>query len=90
MRVSSTLHPLFGRLLSAKGFKRRSGVLFLIVILPDGSPGTIPAEVTNIFGETVPELTATVLSVEGIQRLQTLVRGLKNQQRSRSRANTRK
>lgn len=67
-------HPLYGQLLEAASFKRLSGVLHLVVWLPDGTPGTIPAAATNVFGEQpVSRMPATVLSVEGIRRLRTLV-----------------
>ena len=57
VRVTSTVHPLFGRLLPATGFKRCDGSLFLVVGLPDGSPGTIPVSATDILGdEPVVEL----------------------------------
>ena len=48
--MTSSVHPLFGRLLLASGFKRHGGVLFLVVLLPDGSPGTIPVAATDILG----------------------------------------
>jgi hypothetical protein len=53
--VTATTHPLFGRLLPANWFKRRDGVLLLMVVLPDGSPGTIPAGATDILGGPIPE-----------------------------------
>jgi len=68
--------PLFGRLLRAWTFKRLSGVWHLVVELPDGSPGTIPAEATDVFGAVRPQRDATVLSVEGVRRLQSLVAAL--------------
>src|ERR1700691_521320 len=82
VRVTSTVHPLFGQLLPATGFKRRDGVLFLIVVLPDGSPGTIPAAATDVLGDEPNEALATVLSVEGIRLLQGLVGTLKRPPRS--------
>jgi hypothetical protein len=39
VRVVAETHPLFGRLLAARSFKRSNGVLLLVVELPDGSPG---------------------------------------------------
>lgn len=77
VRVTSSVHPLFGRLLTASGFRRVDGVVFLVVGLPDGSPGTIPAAATNVFGEQrvdVDEADGTVLSVEGLRALRALVR----------------
>src|SRR6266540_6225568 len=49
VRVTAATHPLFGRLLWASGFKRLGGVLHLVVVLPDGSPGTIRADATGVF-----------------------------------------
>ena len=43
------MHPLFGELLACSGFKRRNGVLLLVVELPDGSPGTVRADATDVF-----------------------------------------
>jgi hypothetical protein len=51
VRVTAEVHPLFGRLLWASGFKRLGGVLHLVVTLPDGSPGTIRADATGVFGD---------------------------------------
>jgi hypothetical protein len=92
VRVTSSVHPLFGQLLAASGFKRRDGSLFLVVVLPDGSPGTIPAAATNIMGaELTPTLAVvTVLSVEGIRELRALAGSLKRSRRSPPAARTRK
>jgi hypothetical protein len=77
VRVTSAVHPLFGRLLRADRFKRIGGSLFLIVGLPDGSPGTIPAAATDILGdEPVIEL-GVALSVEGIRQLRAQVESLR-------------
>jgi hypothetical protein len=76
VRVTAATHPLFGRLLCASGFKRLGGVLHLVVVLPDGSPGTIRADATGVFGdelEAPSEPGATVLSVEGVRQLRVLV-----------------
>jgi hypothetical protein len=78
VRVTSEVHPLFGRLLWASSFKRLGGVLHLVVTLPDGSPGTIRADATGVFGdggglETHGTAGETVLTVEGIRQLRVLV-----------------
>jgi hypothetical protein len=75
VRVTSSLHPLFGRVLEASGFKRWDGVLLLVVVLPDGSPGTVAADATDVLGVMAPEPTLAVLSVEGVRRLRVLVGG---------------
>jgi hypothetical protein len=65
---------LFGRLLEASSFRRRNGVLLLVVRLSDGSPGTVSADATDVFGEASPEPAGgTVLSAEGVRRLRLLV-----------------
>jgi hypothetical protein len=38
--------------LVCSGFKRWNGVLLLVVELPDGSPGTVRADATNVFGQS--------------------------------------
>jgi len=72
--VSSSLHPLFGRQLSASGFKRWKGKLLLVVVLPDGSAGTIAAECTDVFGTVADEPSSTsVLTADGLRRLKLLL-----------------
>ena len=78
----ASAHPLFGQLLDAVAFKRLTGVLHLVVTLPDGTPGTIPAVSTSVFGEqSSSELGATTLTVEGVLRLRTLVEAMGARQR---------
>ena len=77
VRVTVSSHPLFGRLLDAGGFKRLDGVLLLVVQLPDGSPGTIRADATDVFG-TVAETASAVFDVDGLQVLYELVGRLRS------------
>jgi hypothetical protein len=72
VRVTAVTHPLFGRLLQANGFKRWNGELLLMVELPDGSPGTVPAGATDIVGGPSVESGSTMFSVEGLRRLHEL------------------
>jgi hypothetical protein len=88
VRVTSLTHPLSGHLLRALSFRRRNGVLMLVVTLPDGSPGTIAAEATGVFGEGAVQPEPTVLSDEGIRRLHGLVEVLKCSPRKRTSPNT--
>jgi len=90
VRVTSTTHPLLGRLLRAESFRRRNGVLLLVVTLPDGTPGTIPADATDVCGERSAELLCVVLSADGFRRLHALAVALRPARRSRVRALTRK
>ena len=71
--MTSPVHPLFGRVLAASGFKRWNGDLLLLVVLPDGSPGTVPAEATDVLGTRQAEAVTSVLSVEGVRRLRLLL-----------------
>jgi len=65
---------LFGRLLAAKAFKRWNGVLLLVVELPDGSPGTIRADATDVLGPAPEAGPGGVLDPAGLVELHRLVR----------------
>jgi hypothetical protein len=81
VRVVAETHPLFGKLLAAASFQRRGGVLLLVVTLPDGSPGTVRAEATNVFGEAEQEdvgAAPVVLTAAGLRELHRLVLQLTN------------
>ena len=52
------------------------GVLHLVVMLPDSSPGTIPASATDIFGVAAAAGPAVVLDAGGLRRLRALVTAL--------------
>jgi hypothetical protein len=67
---------LFGRLLAARSFKRWNGVLLLVVDLPDGSPGTIRADATDVFGAGGVESAVSVLNAAGLRELHRLVQRL--------------
>jgi hypothetical protein len=82
VRVVAETHPLFGRLLRATSFRRLSGSLFLVVVLPDGSPGTIRADATDVLGELPIRGAATVLDGEGVRDLHVLVRRLGSRPRA--------
>ena len=90
MRITSPVHPLFGEVLQAKSFKRWRGNLFLVVMLPDGSPGTVAVSATDLLGDTVTDALSTVLTVEGVRHLRGLVGALKPARRSTSGPRTRK
>jgi hypothetical protein len=76
VRVTATTHPLFGELVRVSGFKRWNGVLLLVVGLPDGSPGTIRADATDMFAPGPVEPSRVVLSGDGLQALRVLVAAL--------------
>ena len=75
VRVTQRAHPLWGRTLEARGFRRVKGQLLLAVLLPDGSGGMLSAAATDLLGEELgaePGV-ATVLTVEGVRRLRVLL-----------------
>jgi hypothetical protein len=74
---------LFGWLLAAHQFRRVEGVVFLVVVLPDGSPGTIRVDATDLGGATGSVLAGTVLDVDGVRRLRRVVTGLQTRRRGR-------
>jgi hypothetical protein len=63
-------------LVTASSFKRLNGVLHLVIELPDGSPGTIRADATDVVGAGDAAGLAVVLDAEGLRRLRALVAGL--------------
>jgi hypothetical protein len=76
VRVVALTHPLSGQLLVATGFKRLNGLLHLVVQLPDGSPGTILAAATDVWGEPGLAGLLVVLDVEGLRALRQRVEQL--------------
>jgi hypothetical protein len=90
VRVTSPTHPLSGQLLQALSFRRRNGVLMLVVGLPDGSRGTIAAAATGVFGERAVQAEPTVLTAEGFRQLHGLVVALNGGAGKRARPKTRK
>ena len=64
----------------------------LTVVLPDGSAGTVPAAATDVLGEQAQPAVGpgTVLTVEGVRRLRSLLearsRGSGRSRRTRRRA----
>jgi hypothetical protein len=73
VRVTSVTHPLAGRLVAARSFKRLNGELLLVIELPDGSPGTIPAVATDVLGSAEAGGPPVVLDAGGWRRLRELV-----------------
>jgi hypothetical protein len=82
VRVTVAAHPLSGCLLSAHHFRRVDGVVFLVVDLPDGSPGTVRAESTDVLGVCVEESVGTVLDGEGLRALRAMLTRLRPVRRS--------
>lgn len=71
--MTASAHPLFGELLAASGFRRFAGVMHLVVELPDGSPGTIRADATDVLAAAEPQVPGTVLDAAGVRALKVLV-----------------
>lgn len=67
VRVIGEAHPLFGRLVRAASFKRWHGVLHLVIEFPDGSPGAIRADVTDVLGSVAADGPAVVVDAEGLR-----------------------
>jgi hypothetical protein len=61
---------------AARSFKRLNGVLLLVIELPDGSPGTIAADATDVLGAVEVAGPGTVLDVAGWRRLRALAASL--------------
>ena len=76
MRVTSRTHPLSGRLVAARSFKRLNGELLLVIGLPDGSPGTIAADATDVLGPAGAAGPPVVLDAGGWRRLRELAAAL--------------
>ncbi|WP_264917056.1 hypothetical protein [Mycobacterium kiyosense] len=76
VRVVAETHPLFGRLLAARSFKRWNGALLLVIALPDGSPGTIRADATDVFGACGVQGAVSVLNAAGLRELHRLAQRL--------------
>ena len=76
VRVVAESHPLFGRLLAARSFKRWNGALLLVVELADGSPGTIRADATDVFGGDAVQGSGVVLDGPGLRELHRLTQRL--------------
>jgi hypothetical protein len=74
IEVIDPAHPLFGERLKAVNFQRRNGLLRLVVVLPDGTPGMLPAAATGVFGALdASVIVTTTLSVDGVRRLRAAV-----------------
>jgi hypothetical protein len=79
VRVTAVTHPLAGELLAASGFRRFAGVVHLVVALPDGSPGTIRADATDVLAAVgaEPGPVGVVLDAGGVRALRELVAALR-------------
>jgi len=85
VRVTGATHPLRGRVLEAVSFMHVRGVLHLVVRLPDSSPGTIPASLTDVFGAPAAAGPGMVLDADGLRRLRALTEALAGSRGGRTR-----
>jgi hypothetical protein len=70
--VTAAAHPLFGSRLTAYAFRHVDGVLHLKVRLPEGLPGLVRADVTDVHGDG-QERPGLALDVAGLRELRVLV-----------------
>ena len=77
MLVTATAHPLFGSRLTAYAFRHVDGVLHLKVRLPEGLPGLVRADATDVHGDG-QERPGLVLDVAGLRELRVLVLRLRD------------
>ena len=75
--VTAAAHPLFGSRLTAYAFRHVDGVLHLKVRLPEGRPGLIRADATDVHGDG-EERPGLVLDVAGLRELRVLVLRLRD------------
>ena len=59
--------------MAARSFRRLNGELLLVIELPDGSPGTIAADATDVLGSAEAGGPPVVLDAGGWRRLRELV-----------------
>jgi hypothetical protein len=75
--VTAVTHPLHGCRLRAYAVRHVDGVPHLKVELPDGMPGLVAAEATDVFGaEAAGADAGLVLDGAGLRRLRAVVMGL--------------
>jgi hypothetical protein len=75
--VTAAAHPLSGSRLTAYAFRHVDGVLHLKVRLPEGRPGLICADATDVGGEG-QERPGLILDVAGLRELRVLVLRLRD------------
>jgi hypothetical protein len=72
VELTNPRHPLAGRRVPVMSAYRRSGGLWLMVMLPDGFPAAVPVDDTDLGGRCAAATGMTILSVAGIRRLHEL------------------
>ena len=90
--MTASWHPLCGRAMLARSFRRLKGELMLAVVLPDGPAGMVAAVATDVFGEQ-PRAgpgPGTVLTADGVRRLRALLEAKARSRGSRRSRGTRR
>jgi len=75
--VTAVTHPLYGCRLRAYAVRHVDGVPHLKVELPDGMPGLVAADATDVFGSGQAAGTGLILSGAGLRRLHAVVMRLR-------------
>ena len=75
--VTALAHPQHGCRLRAYAFRHVDGVPHLKVELPDGMPGLVAADATDVFGPGQAAGTGLILSGAGLRRLHAVVMRLR-------------
>jgi hypothetical protein len=79
VRLTSRRHPLVGKLVRVESAHRWNGNIWLVVMLPDGHPGRVRVEETELSGaDPLGEMATGTLSLEGLRSLRAHVARLKD------------
>jgi hypothetical protein len=81
--LTNPRHPLAGQRVPVMSAYRRSGGMWLMVMLPDGFPAAVPVDDTDLGGSCVAATGTTILSVAGIRRLRELAAAMAAKERDR-------
>ena len=79
-------HKLDGTELPVHGWHRVQGQIQLLVTLPDGSRGCLPASATALFGAHEADRPAVMLTADGVRQLRHLVEAFQARSRRHRRA----
>jgi hypothetical protein len=83
VRINWADHRLYGTELPVHGWHHVQGEIHLLVTLPDGSRGYLPAAATALWPAPQNEGIALTLTVDGVRQLRRLVDALRARGRRR-------
>jgi hypothetical protein len=86
IRVTWVDHRLCGTELPIHGWHHVHGEIHLLVTLPDGSRGYLPAAATSLWQAQENDRAAFILTGDGVRRLRQLVVALQARSRRRRRS----